>query len=189
VGSLTTNIYPIYQKNKDLDLHVILYNQDAGVRARRINDEHLVIGWYTYVSRDKDEPAFFTGSSVELQDEDNESESDDSSGLWGSPGYRLKVREQEKLWGDINPMIEIPSTHPDFVTVDEWFRNELYGELWDSGITPQTLYEHESELKNGESKDEEHLTPIADWIEDEGGDIEYIEAISDHDYDKTTLFK
>lgn len=177
--ALRTHLRTFVADNPNVDLHVRLYGQDGAVRGRRIGGKYLLLSWY---SRD-----FRPDGREELPR---------SETVFDRIRNR-SIRGEQSLHGHNNPMIEISREDPEFESADEDFFQNLYGNLWETGITPKELYEYEREhYEPGSYSQPDEFgqeLPIADWVIDETGSVDeskvrYLDDISDEKSEAGQLF-
>jgi len=136
-------------------VHVRLYIQQGSIRGRRIGERHLFLSWYTR--------KFESARDVPLPD---------SETLFEMVLNR-EADEMQKLWGHKNPMVEFTRGDDGYGVVDEGFFQDVYRNLWETGMTPYEQYEYEKQRYDQEAYTDENpihkQLPLAEWVMDETG--------------------
>lgn len=160
-------------------VHVRLYMQQGSIRGRRIGERHLILSWYTR----KFESA-------------GDAPPPDSETLFEAVLDRGGDEKQE-LWGHKNPMVEFTRGDDGYEVVDEEFFQDVYRNLWETGMTPYEQYEYERQHFDQETYTDERpiyeQLPLAEWVMDETGTPiddreQFLKQIGDDQTEAAELF-
>lgn len=115
------DLYTVFQQAASPNIYVRMYSVEGAVRARKIGNSHLYLGWY----------------HRELIPE---ASADNPHPLASGNGYDLDISTQQQLWGHDNPMVHFSHHEKGFQVLDNWFKHRIYGPLWSEALTLEELY-------------------------------------------------
>lgn len=160
-------------------VHVRLYMQQGAIRGRRVGKRHLFLSCYT---RKFEAPG---------------DESLPESETLFEAVLNQTADEKQDLWGHKNPMVEFTRGDTNYEVIDEEFFQEVYQNLWETGMTPYEQYEYEKQRYDQERHTDERpfdeQLPLAEWVTDETGTPiddrkQFLKQIGDSQTEDTELF-
>lgn len=142
-------------------LNIKYYWYDGVVRGRRLDDQHVFMGWYIRTMPPEKDAEEEKEDSDQVPDfvryvwENNKSDGEDAIAPmdWEFPKNieeppLLKDNgDAQKIWGHSRPHIEFTREDEEFDELDKVFSEDLFNPLWEDGISPHELYELERALK------------------------------------------
>lgn len=142
-------------------LNIKYYWYDGVARGRRLDNQHVFLGWYIRTNLKEDSGEKEASSDqipefVRYVRENTKSGSGDGTTRkdWEfpvnieSPPLLADNGGVQKIWGHNRPSIEFTREDEEFDELDKVFSEDLFNPLWENGISPHELYQLERELKS-----------------------------------------